>query len=75
VSVLAEVIFQDRRVEEGITIEAVVYELEESEEYPNGIRYSFQAHNDETNVLRYDNYNSLQLKAPQTHRGIKNRET
>lgn len=37
-------IFQDRRVEEKITIEAVVYRVEESENYPDSIRYSFQAH-------------------------------
>jgi hypothetical protein len=54
---LAEVIFQDRRETEEVVIEAVVYSVEESEEYPEGLRYSFQAHKDGETVLRYDNYN------------------
>lgn len=54
---LAEVIFQDRRETEELVIEAVVYEVEKSKEYPKGLRYSFQAHSDGETLLRYDNYN------------------
>lgn len=50
-------IFQDRRVEDGVVIEAVVYRVDESEQYPQGIRYSFQAHSEGKTLLRYDNYN------------------
>lgn len=54
---MAEVIFQDRRETEEIVIEAVVYSVEKSDEYPEGVRYSFQAHKDGETRLRYDNYN------------------
>ena len=54
---MAEVIFQDRRETGEVIIEAVVYRVEESGEYPEGIRYSFQAHRDGETVIRYDNYN------------------
>ena len=56
-SALAEVIFQDRRVEGEVVIEAKVYRVNESEQYPEGIRYSFQAHREGETLLRYDNYN------------------
>jgi hypothetical protein len=38
-------------------IEAVVYKVEKSKEYPEGLRYSFQAHSNGETLLRYDNYN------------------
>jgi hypothetical protein len=31
--------------------------VEKSKEYPEGLRYSFQAHSNGETLLRYDNYN------------------
>ena len=54
---MAEVIFQDKRSQENVEIEAIIYKVEESSQYPQGLRYSFQAHSNGKTVLRYDNYN------------------
>ncbi|QGA80935.1 hypothetical protein LC1Nh_1063 [Candidatus Nanohalobium constans] len=50
-------IFQDKRTEGSIKIEAIVYKVEKSQEYPQGQIYSFQTHKNGKTVLRYDNYN------------------
>lgn len=43
----------------GTRIEVLAWNVPESEEYPEGIKYKFQAYDIETKatILRYDNYN------------------
>lgn len=44
---------------EGTRIEVLVWRVPESEKFPEGVKYKFQAYNLETEetLLRYDNHN------------------
>jgi hypothetical protein len=57
---LAEEAFRDLiELGDGTIVEAKAWRVPESEEFPEGLKYSFQHYDPETGetLLRYDNYN------------------
>jgi len=56
---VAELIIQKERKLENLRIIVEAWKVPESEDFPEGIKYSYQAYNTDTGktLLRYDNHN------------------